>query len=131
MKVNEAWIFSTIVYTRCVLRFSLTKKCWQWITTPRAEISRDRQIAQQSQLARPGVCPPYPNRSSTSQFLLPSRRSKLYHFKKKKRQWEPVTIACTGFLLLMLLGCGALGTGYYYYKTNIQPSLTSFERPVC
>ena len=54
----------------------------------------------------------------------------MYHFKKKKREWEPVTIACTGFLLLMLLGCGALSTGYYYYKTNIQPSLTSFERPV-
>ncbi len=31
---------------------------------------------------------------------------------------------------MVLLGCSALGAGYYYYVTNIKPSLTSFERPV-
>jgi LCP family protein required for cell wall assembly len=33
-------------------------------------------------------------------------------------------------LLVVLLGCSALGAGCYYYVTNIKPSLTSFERPV-
>ncbi len=94
------------------------------------DISRDGQIAQQGRLARPEVYPPYRSKSAVSQLLPPSKRRRLYHFKRKKREWEPLAIACSGFLLLILLGCGALGTGYYYYMTNIQPSLTSFVRPV-
>ena len=96
-------------------------------TTSR-DISRDRQT-RQGRSARE-VYAPYQSRSSTSQFLLPSKRRKLYHFKKKKREWEPVTIAFTAFLLLILMGCGVFSAFYYYYVTNIQPSLTSFVRPV-
>ncbi|HEX3643238.1 MAG TPA: LCP family protein [Ktedonobacteraceae bacterium] len=97
-------------------------------TTSR-DISRDTQT-RQGRLTRPEVHAPYQSKSSTSQFLLPSKRRKLYHFKKKKREWEPVTIACTAFLLLIMVACGVFSTGYYYYMTNIQPSLTSFVRPV-
>jgi len=87
--------------------------------------SRNGHIATQE------VYPPNGNNSTVSQLLLSPKRRKLSHFKKKRRACrEPIIVACASFLLLMLLGCGALGTGYYYYLTNIQPSLTSFERPV-
>jgi LCP family protein required for cell wall assembly len=94
------------------------------------EASTDKQIALSGQLARTEVYPPYGSRSTASQPLSSSKRRKLNFFKKKKRQYDPVAIACTGMLLLILLSSGALGMGYLYFMTKIQPSLTSFLRPV-
>jgi LCP family protein required for cell wall assembly len=69
--------------------------------------------------------------SIISPWLFPAKRRRQHHFKRKKRAWKnPIIIACTAFLLMVLLGCSALGASYYYYVTNIKPSLTSFERPV-
>jgi len=94
------------------------------------EVSTDKQIALPDQLTRTEVYPPYRSRSTTSQPLHFSKRRRSYFFKKKKRQYEPIVIACTSILLMIVLGSGTLGMGYLYFMTKIQPSLTSFLRPV-
>ncbi len=49
--------------------------------------------------------------------------------KRKKRKASPTRIALTLFGLMLLVGCGALSIGYYYY-TNVHSQLTNFIRPV-
>ncbi len=95
------------------------------------DLSRDGQIDQQGRLARSEIYYSYQSMSIISPWLFPAKRRRQHHFKRKKRAWKnPIIIACTAFLLMVLLGCSALGASYYYYVTNIKPSLTSFERPV-
>lgn len=94
------------------------------------DVLSNRQIDHQKRIGYTDAISPYPSEATISQTLLPLKRRRLYHLKKRKRVWDPVIIACTSFLLLILLGCGVLSVGYYYYLTNIRPSLTSFERQV-
>lgn len=95
------------------------------------DLSRDGQIDQQGRLAKSEIYYSYQSMSIISPWLFPAKRRRQHHFKRKKRAWKnPIIIACTAFLLMVLLGCSALGASYYYYVTNIKPSLTSFERPV-
>jgi polyisoprenyl-teichoic acid--peptidoglycan teichoic acid transferase len=94
------------------------------------EVSTDKQIALVKHLARTETYFAYKSRSSTSQPLHSCKRRRLHVFKKKKRHYETVAIACTSILVLILLASGAFGLSYYYFMTKIQPSLTSFLRPV-
>jgi LCP family protein required for cell wall assembly len=70
------------------------------------------------------------NEYTISHLLNHFNKRKIGRVKKRKHVWKSIIIACTSLLLLILLICSALGVGYYYYLTNIRPSLTSFERPV-
>ena len=89
---------------------------------------KDDRVIQEEKVPCKEVSNWYKNSYPISQLLFPLERKRL--IKEKKRVWKPVMIAGASFLLLILICFGVLGVGYYYYLTNIQPSITSFERPV-
>lgn len=49
--------------------------------------------------------------------------------QRKKRKLSPVRIALALFILMLLIGCGGLSIGYYYYM-NVHKQLATFIRPV-
>ncbi len=77
---------------------------------------------------KPSSTPP----PSPSRQLYLSRRVRHYRLShlRQKRRLGPMGIALTGFLIMVLLGCGTLTAGYFYYKTTIQSALQGFNRPV-
>jgi LCP family protein required for cell wall assembly len=94
------------------------------------DILKSRQIDQDEQNLHMDVYYNDLSKFNVPHLLTHLKIKRMYQIKKRKCVWKTVIVICTGLLLLMLLGGGALGVGYYYYLTNIRPSLTSFERPV-
>lgn len=130
MKVNKAYLFPAKIYTRYVSRFSTKEMQTMNNNIADNDILKDSQIEQHEQKHDVNVHSNNLSKFTITHLLVHLKIRRMYQIKKRKSIWELVIIMCTGLLLLVLLGGGALGVGYYYYLTNIRPSLTSFERPV-